>query len=220
MQLVSSPTELTTAATDAVIALLCVVVALRLWRIRHHDPWKAAVWCWVFGMLGVASVLGAVAHGLALTESARSALWHPLYLMLGLVVALFFVGGIYDWRGKIAARQLMPWFIGIGVVSYVLTQLLGGAFVIFLLYEAAAMVSALVIYLLVAHSGRLPGAGIMATAIALNLAAAAVQASDVTVHWIVPFDHNGVFHIVQMVAIVVLAYGLRVGLTTEPVRAA
>jgi len=220
MHLVSSQTELTTAATDAAIALLCVMAAMCLWRIRHHDRWKAALWCWVFGMLGLASFLGAAAHGLSLTDGARSALWHPLYLTLGLVVALFFVGGVYDWRGKAAARQLIPWFIGIGIVSYALTQVLGGAFVIFLLYEAMAMVSVLVIYLLIAASGRLAGAGIIASAIVLNLAAAAIQASDVTIYLIVPFDHNGVFHVVQMVAIVVLAYGLWVGLTVEPVRAA
>jgi hypothetical protein len=42
-------------------------------------------------------------------------------------------------------------------------------------------------------------------AIDLNLVAAAVQASDVTIRLIVPFDHNGVFHLVQLVAIAALA---------------
>ena len=91
-------------------------------------------------------VFGAVAHGLALTDAARSALWHPLHLALGLAVALFFVGGVYDLRGT----------------------------------------------------------------------AAAVQASDVAIHVIVPFDQNGVFHMVQLLAIVALAYGLRVGLMNGP----
>ena len=72
----------------------------------------------------------------------------------------------------------------------------------------------------IAGSGRLPGAGIVAGAIVLNLVATAVQASDVTIHVIVPFDNNGVFHLVQLVAIVTLAYGLRVGLTNGPLRAA
>jgi hypothetical protein len=215
MRLISSPTELTTAVTDAVIALLCIGVVVNVWRLRDHDRWKVSVWCWVFGLLALASTLGAVAHGLALTDSARSALWHPLYLTLGLTVALFFVGAVYDMLGKTVSRKLIPWCLGIGAGAYALTQILGGAFGIFLAYEAVVMVSVLVIYVLIAVSGRLPGATIMAGAIGLNLLAAAVQASDVSIRVIVPFDHNGVFHLVQIIAIAVLAYGLRIGLTRK-----
>jgi len=67
MSLNDSPVELTTAATDVVIALVCVGVVLGLARLRAHDSWKTTLWSWVFILLAVASVLGAVAHGLELT---------------------------------------------------------------------------------------------------------------------------------------------------------
>jgi len=212
MQLVASPTELTTAATDAVIALLCGAVIVFLWRFREDDRYKTVLWSCVFGLLGIASFLGAVAHGLDLTDSVRSALWHPLYLSLGLTVALFLVGGIYDLRGRRSARLMMPWLLGLGVASYAVTQMLGGEFIVFLVFEAVAMLSALGIYIFLALSGKMAGATIMSSAVRLNLAAAAVQASNLSFHFIVSFDHNGLFHLVQMVAIVVLERGLRASL--------
>jgi hypothetical protein len=49
----------------------------------------------------------------------------------------------------------------------------------------------------------------MVLGIALNIAAAAIQASGtVRLNVGVPLDHNGVFHLVQMVAIVLLVAGV------------
>jgi hypothetical protein len=96
MHLNPSATELTTAATDAALGLLCLVVVLRLVAIPVNATWKRALWCWVFGLLGLASVLGTFVHGFELSESVLQILWWPLYLSLGLTVALFLVGGIHD----------------------------------------------------------------------------------------------------------------------------
>jgi Family of unknown function (DUF6962) len=128
MHLNPSATELTTAATDAALGLLCLVVVLRLVAIPVNATWKRALWCWVFGLLGLASVLGTVVHGFELSESVLQILWWPLYLSLGLTVALFLVGGIHDWRGEAAARALLPWAVGLGAGFFALTQLLGAHF--------------------------------------------------------------------------------------------
>ena len=73
------------------------------------------------------------------------------------------------------------------------------------------MLAALAIYLLLVRNRTLPGASLVAAAIALNLIAAMVQASDLTLTLVVPFDHNGLFHIIQMIALAVLGCGLRSG---------
>lgn len=214
MHLQRSATELTTAVTDAALGLLCVVIVVRLVAIPVTATWKRALWCWAFGLLGLASALGAVAHGLKLSPSALGAIWWVLYLSLGVTVALFVVGGLHDWRGERAARAALVWAIGVGASFAALTQLLGGAFVIFVAYEAAAMVAALAIYVFLAASTRLAGAGMMAVGIGLTIAAAAVQASAASVRLGVPLDHNGLFHLVQLGATAALASGLRRGLET------
>jgi hypothetical protein len=157
---------------------------------------------------------------LKLSESVRAVLWQPLYLSLGLSVALILIGGIYDWRGEVAARTLLPWAVAIGASFFALTRLLGGAFLIFVVYEATFMVATLAIYVFLSTTGRLAGAGMITVGIGLSIVAAAVQASAFSVRLIVPFDHNGLFHLVQLTAIAALANGLRRGLETKEWQAA
>ena len=212
MLLNPAPTELTTAATDAALGLLCAGLLLQLRRTPTPTAFRKRVWTWVFGLIVLASALGAVVHGLALPERASALLRLPLSLSLGLAVALFLVGAVADWRGETAARALVPWAAGLGAGFFAVSETFRGAFLVFVAYEAAALSAALAMYLHLALTGRRSGAGLVATGITLSLVAAALQASRLTLRLIVPFDHNGIFHLVQMISIVVVARGVRQGL--------
>ncbi|MEN8145632.1 MAG: hypothetical protein ABFS14_11845 [Gemmatimonadota bacterium] len=217
MQFNPEITELTTAATDAAIALIAILIVLVLQRRRADYPLKVGLWSLIFGLLAIGSALGAVVHGFVLPEKVWLGLWQPLYLSLGITVALFVVGAVYDWSGeRLARRLLLPAVIG-GVLFYGMMVVLGGAFLFFVLYEALAMATALVLYLLVWARKTLPGAWLMAAGVGLTMAAAAVQASDLALTIIWPIDHNGLFHLVQIAAMLVLAAGLLAG-TGEPQR--
>jgi len=204
-----SLTELTTAATDAVIAVasLGCISVLRRYRVQHET--RVRIWTWVFGLLAIASLLGALAHGLDLATAVRSWLWRPLYLSLGLVVALFVIAAVFDLRGETAARRLLLPLLALAFAFFALTQVGTGSFRIFIAYEAVAMLVALGVYGWLAFRKELEGSGIIAAGIVLNLLAAAVQASgSVSLTLVVPFDHNGVFHLLQLIALVVLTIGL------------
>ncbi len=212
MPLVQSPTELTTSATDALLAIECVLIIAWLLGTGTPDHWRKRLWCWFFGFFAIASFLGAAAHGLEMPEPIREALWKPLYLSLGIAVALFAVGAIADGRGQGVAKRLVPWSIGAGAAFLGLTELLAGAFIVFVVYQAAALAGALAVYTFLAATGRLKGAAVIALGILLSLAAAVAQASDVSFHILFPFDHNGAFHLLQMVSTATLAVGLRLGM--------
>lgn len=211
MTLTPSPTELTTAWTDAALAGVCFVLLVRLLGLPVRAPFKVRVWVWVFGFLGLASVLGAVAHGLVWPAFWKNALWAPLYLCLGLVVALFFVGAVSDWKGATTGRALLPWACGAALLFFGVTRLTD-RFIVFVAYEGVVMLASLAIYVTLWVRRRHAWASVVAAGIALNIGAAAVQASPLHVVFIVPFDHNGLFHIVQIVAVIVTAGGLRSGL--------
>ena len=79
------------------------------------------------------------------------------------------------------------------------------------IYETVAMVLALAGFLWLSWHKTLPGAGWIAASIGINIVAAAIQATEAvsfTLFW--SFDHNGVFHLVQMLGIAPLVHGLRV----------
>ena len=131
-------------------------------------------------------------------------------------VALFFVGGIGDWRGPRAVRAVLPWAIAGGVGFFAVTKIIDSGFGVFLAYEAAAMIATLLIYLSLWRSRGLAGAGRVTFGIALTLVASAIQVSSLSVHIIWPFDHNGLFHLIQIVAVVFIAAGLRRGTRGSP----
>lgn len=203
------PTEVTTAATDAILALLALYCIRWLGARRSADPAKVTLWILVLALLAVASVLGTVAHGFSLSSDTVYLLWQPLFLSLGLVVALFVVAASYDGLGPDAARRLMIPALVVGACFYLVTLLFPGTFFVFVLYEAVAMLLALALYVRLALRTGKGWAWLMVLGIALNIAAAGIQASGtVRLNLGVPLDHNGVFHLVQMVAIVVLVAGV------------
>lgn len=210
MKLTDSPTELTTAATDAALAVLCAAIAW--WLLDVRPSWTRSIWVWLFALTALASVLGSAAHGLALSERARNVLWQPLYLSLGLTIALFVVAGLSDWRGEPAARAALPWALAVGVAFYAVTYFLSGAFILFVGYEAVAMCVVLSIYLTLWLSRGLPGSPLIVAGIALSIVAAVVQATTMRARFIVPFDHNGLFHLIQLLGMGVLAAGVRFAL--------
>lgn len=213
MSFTEIPTEQTTAATDAVLALLALACIGALRRYRTTDPPKVRLWTWVLGLLTFAAALGAVAHGVEMGETTRDALWRPLFLALGLVVALFAAAAVHDWKGQHMARRMLPLLVSLGVVFFLVTQVASGSFLVFVLYEAVAMLFALAVYVRLAATRKLVGAGVVALGIVLNIVAAGIQATEsVQFTLVVPFDHNGVFHLVQMVAVIVLTAGLVQGL--------
>jgi len=216
MGLNSIPAELTTAATDAVLAVLALVCIRWLAVRRSADPEKVTLWVLVLALLAVASALGAVAHGFDLSADTLWMLWQPLFLSLGLVVALFVVAAVYDGFGPAAARRLLIPALVVGAAFYLVTLVFPGTFMVFVLYEAVAMLVALVLYVRLAIRDREKWAWLMVLGIGLNIVAAGIQASGtVRLDLGVPFDHNGVFHLVQMVAIVVLVAGVGASLDSS-----
>jgi len=208
MELVESVAERTTAATDAVLAVAGITALVLLRRLP--PSFARSVWMAALVALVVGATLGAIAHGLQLPAATRELLWQPLYLSLGVTMALFVVGAVRDWRGDPAGRRALWPMLGVAVLFYGITRLAGGHFLAFVVYEAAALVFSLAVYVRLAAGEGRPGAGTMALALGVSLAAGGVQAADLgSVHLLWEFDHNGLFHLVQLVGLILLVAGLR-----------
>jgi hypothetical protein len=207
--LVPLATERTTAATDLILALVVVGGILWLWRAAPPG-WRRAVWLVALAAFGASALLGAAAHGLALAGRLAGMLWQALYFLLGMAVALFIAGALADWRGEAEARGKLPALLIVAALFYLATRLTGGDFRVFLVFEGTALVFALAVYGALGVRGR-AGAGTVAAAMALSLAAGVIQAmSSLSVRLGWEFDHNGLYHIVQMVGVVVLIRGLAI----------
>ncbi len=213
MELIASTTERTTAATDLLLAIAAFVGAWHLGR-RAPGSLAARIWAGALVAAGLASVLGAVTHGLEMSETLRESLWQPLFLLLGATVACFVAGGVADAYGPRPARLVLAVMLIAALGFYVATRLSGGKFVVFVVFQAAGLVAALAIYLRLTARRR-PGAIVVAAALALSLAAGVIQASEsLALRFVWEFDHNGIYHLVQLGGLVLLVAGLGTTLRT------
>ena len=215
MEIIDSVTEQTTAATDAVLGILSLACAVFLYRIGENKRWKANLWVWVFGLLATASFFGAVAHGFKMSKELNTALWYPLNLSLGLLVGFILVGVVYDIWGEVRARRVLPIMALVGVGFFIFTQIFPDSFLVFIIYEALVLIFAMGAYIRLGAKARLAGAWFMVGGILLSIAAAVVQATNLfSFTFIWSFDHNGVFHLIQMVAVLFLFLGLKKSMRT------
>lgn len=206
---VTDPAEQTTALTNVVLALVSFGATISLYPLRKLDTWKVMLWCWSLIVLGLGAVTGAIVHGLLLPALLFEFLWIFVYLFLGLAVALFVINAVNEGWGQQISRRLFPIILVIALVFVGLTRLFPSTFLVFILYEGIAMLCALGIYTWLLVTRRKPGGALIVAGILVTITAAIVQSTNlqITVIWL--FDHNGLFHIIQTAAIILLAAGVR-----------
>jgi hypothetical protein len=202
------PTEQTTAVTDLLISVLAVA-AVTVLRKRGPTALRGILWRAVFQLLALAALFGGIVHGLVLGETSHTVLWWATYLALSLLIAAFFVATARDLWGDPHARQLVipAIAVALGFFSYFVIR--PDSFLPFILYESVVMLFALASFLWLTWQGNLPGSAWIAASIAVNIIAAVIQATgsvSFTVVW--SFDHNGAFHLVQMLSMALLVRGL------------
>ena len=142
------------------------------------------------------------------TPVVETLLWQPLYIGLGVAQALLVVAAVAAWRGEIGAQRLLPFMLAAAAGFYWATWRTGGDFLVFVVFSTATTVFALVVHAALARAGR-PGAAGVAAGLGVSLAAGLVQASTLSLDMIWGFDHNGLFHLVQLAGLAILIPGLR-----------
>ena len=210
LEIIDSPTERTTAATDLLLAAQGFIWAWYITTIGQSAPWQATVWTWAWALIGLGSFLGAIAHGLKMERKPYIRTWRGIALILGLAMGLFLVAGVYDLLGETIARQFLPVGILIGLAFFIFTFFGPETFLVFIVYETVILVLAVLTYSWLGLTGQLSGAWLMVVGVILGLIAAAIQAKEsLTMTFIWQFDWNGIFHLVQLLSNTVVLLAIR-----------
>ena len=210
LEFIDIPTEQTTAATDAILAVFAIAAVLYLIQVRKIDRFKTALWICIFSLLALAAMLGTAVHGFKMSQSLRPFLWHILYLSLGQLVAFFVLAVVYDLWGKSLVKKVLPIIIAAGIGFFSITLIWPDRFLVFIIYELVAMLFALGGYIWLSIQHRLSGSWLMVFGVLITIIAAGVQAGNrVSFTFIWTFDYNGAYHLIQMPAILFLVAGLR-----------
>jgi hypothetical protein len=122
---------------------------------------------------------------------------------------LFVVGALFDLNGAVLASKFLPVMLVIGFGFFLVTVWKPGTFMTFIAYEAVAMLFALGVYVYLFFASTLSSVEWMVAGIFVTILAAVIQATGKagkSMFWY--FDNNGVFHLIQMIGIVLLMVGL------------
>jgi len=211
MRFVKDPVEKTTAATDIILALVAFggIVFLQSLLSNSSELWKINIWSAAIGLIGLAAALGAVAHGLVLSQTFHHRIWLVLNMALSLAVSLFVVGVVYDLWGFEISLTTLPILLTTGLGFYLTTLIYPDIFFLFIVYEVVALIFALCAYIFLTIQKDQPGAWLMAAGILVSIIAAGIQANkSVVLTFIWRFDHNGIYHLLQVVGLMLLLMGL------------
>jgi len=212
MRFVKDPVEKTTAATDIILALVAFggIVFLQSLLSNSSELWKINIWSAAIGLIGLAAALGAVAHGLVLSQTFHHRIWLVLNMALSLAVSLFVVGVVYDLWGFEISLTTLPILLTTGLGFYLTTLIYPDIFFLFIVYEVVALIFALCAYIFLTIQKDQPGAWLMAAGILVSIIAAGIQANkSVVLTFIWRFDHNGIYHLLQVVGLMLLLMGLQ-----------
>lgn len=204
-----SPTEQTTAITDLFLSLQAIGAIWVLNKNLVKRPVWTDLWTWFFGLLSAASLLGAISHGIKMTSSVNTALWVVIYLALGIMMALFLIAAVtLHWSPQLGKRCL-PYGIVIAFAFFVVTQIWSDSFLLFVIYEAISLLLALTLYLSCFWIRRAKGSGWLAAGIVVGIVAATLDAQpSIQLNFIWTFNNHGVFHLVQMISLLLLSIGV------------
>jgi len=166
--------------------------------------------------MAIASLLGGISHGFVTSEKINAMLWHPLNLPLALTNGLVIVGVTYDIKGSASLHIVLPIIVVVSVLFFALTIYFPEGFIVFIVYQLLAMLFALATYVTLAYRQQLPGAWLITAGILISIAGAVIQTQKtlhVQIIW--QFNNNGLYHIVQMVGVIVWVIGLRKAFITQ-----
>lgn len=200
-------TEISTLVTDYLLGALALWLAARLLR----DPavrLPTRLWGWAFVAFALAAFAGGTYHGfrLLLDPTTLFWLWKAVIYAIG-VFGLATVSGCVVAAATGRPRVILLGGMMVVTAVYGVFMATHDAFIYVVWFNGAAMTSLLGIQAWTAWRWRDPASPWIIAGIAVSAVGAAVQVSGVRLH--AHFNHNDLFHVIQMLGIYLLFRGAR-----------
>jgi hypothetical protein len=194
-------TEPMTVATNAMLAVLAFVFAVRL-AYRSAGEGSAATACLAAAMFatGCAAVIGAIAHGTdpARDEELRARSWRGTLYTTGFIGAAS-VASVAFFAARGITRTAILAFAGIKLLVFMRRVARRPEFRIAAADYGGALAIVLVGAVYETFQRRAPGMAWLIVGVLVSLVAGIVQARKLALHR--HFNHNDLYHVIQMAAL-------------------
>lgn len=200
-------TEPMTLATDVAMGLMTLWLGARLLRAGAAGaPWSVTLWGGMFLATAVASFAGGVHHGFVqfLQPSTARTLWTATLLATGLASACLLGAAAMAGTTGLVQRVLLV-FVILKLLAYA-WWVSGHDDFLFVIYDYGSALALTMIVAWLSKTGSMTAALPWLNAgAATAVVAALIQAFRLAPH--PQFNHNDLFHVVQMLALYLLYRG-------------
>lgn len=199
-------TEVTTMLTDYVLAGMGLWFAVALFRREHHPgATPRRLWGVALGCLAVGAVTGGTFHGfrLILDVDTLAALWRVTLYGIGGFMLCATVGSV---RAVLAgrARTVVTAVAVVTVATYAVWMSIHTAYIYVILLSVSGMGAIVALHAAAARRGDRAARWLIG-GVLVSALAAGIQASGFTLH--AHFNHNDLYHVVQMAGLYLLYRG-------------
>jgi uncharacterized protein DUF6962 len=198
------------ALTDFALATECAIFTVWLRRTNQHAGALRPAFVAFFAAVGVASLLGGIAHGFLPDEQSLlyRIVWTGTLIAIGCASFASWAAGARLWLSDTGAARVTI-FAGLLLAAYLVVVLfVSKAFVVAVVHYLPATVFLLVSFV-VAYRRRHEQFLMAGTlGMVLTLVAAGIQQGGVDLHPVY-FNHNALYHLVQGCALVLIFLAAR-----------
>ena len=200
-------TEPMTMVTDYLMGTLAFVLAMRLLGdAASGQQWSGRLWAAAFVMTAVAACVGGTYHGFIqwMPGLAGRALWKATLVATGIGSACLLAAAVTAATAGPLRHALMG-LVVVKLVVYIWTIATKDAFVLVIADYGTALVAVLLAAWFIRPTGLTPAAWWITAGVAVAVVAGVIQWARVAPH--VHFNHNDLFHVVQMASLYLLYRG-------------
>ena len=198
-----------TLVTDYALAVLSLVLGLLLLRANPQGHLSVRLWAWGFLATALGAITGGTYHGLGLLlgEGAKVLLWKATMNSIGFASFFMLAGTVVasvprSWRRWVLAAILLK------LALYAVWILKEDSFRSAVYDYGSAMLGVLLLQGLSIYRGEVERAKWLILGVVVAFTAAGIQQGELTLHR--HFNHNDLYHLVQMGALYLFYRGARV----------
>jgi uncharacterized protein DUF6962 len=201
-------TEPATMATDFLIAVICIMFAVGIERSASDIATARGLWGLSFAFTAIAASIGGVVHGVALhlEVAAKDRLWKATQYVMGLTSLAILAAAVVAFAEGGTER----WLVGVAVAKFLayaaVVRRRDDYAVVVVDYGASMIAMAALAIAGWVRSGA-PAAPSLVAGVVVSGVAAAVQLKKVAPH--PRFNHNDLYHVIQIVALYLFYRGGR-----------
>jgi hypothetical protein len=208
--------EPTTMATDYVLVLLCGFFAWRLWRVgKETEQTSVYFWAAGFACFGLTSLAGGTFHGFSLlfSQPVLEELWKVTVYAIGLA-SFFWLTGTLCASLLPPVRRFVILIPYIQLIAYVLWMATHDDFRYAIYDYAFTNLSIVVLQLYAGVFHRAVSVPWLIGGVLVSFLAAAIQVNEIALHR--HFNHNDLYHVIQMVGMYLFYRGGRTLTDRQP----